>query len=479
MLTKLPWLGPLIVFGLVVFVHELGHFIAAKAFGVYAPRFSIGFGPALWRRRFGETEYVLASLPLGGYVRMASRDDATAASLEGGNESDSLPPDDPRYDPAALMPFGPHPVPANRTFESKPLWQRLVIMVAGVTMNIVLAIVVMTAIVQVTGRSTLPTRVVGRVDAPAWAPELKSITPGDTIVAVGGKPVATWNDVSQAIATSPDTMLTIATNRATVSVAAGPESGRRRMELIGALMPWYPPVAGLVVPGKPAARAGLQRGDTLVAIGSTPIRTFGDLVGVVSVAAGKPLEFTIRRGAETKKLTITPEPELANPRDSVKRMIGKVGVGQADIAIHEEVAFPEALSLGWGMAWDNVGLVMNFLKQLGSGQASMRDMGGPIAITQASVEAAKSGAASLFALLAFLSVNLAVMNLLPIPILDGGQIVMNVAESIKGRPFSMRTKENFARVGLLAIGLLFVVVMFNDLRRIAGAAIGFFRGIIG
>jgi regulator of sigma E protease len=469
MLSKLPWLGPLIVFGLVVFVHELGHFIAAKAFRVYAPRFSIGFGPALWRKRWGETEYVLAALPLGGYVRMASRNDATASSLEGGNESESLAPEDPRYDPAAMMPFGPHPVPAERTFESKPLWQRLIIMVAGVTMNIVLAIVVMTAIAQVSGRSILQTRVVGRVDAPAWAPQLaKAIAPGDTIVSVSGKPVATWNDINEALVTTPDTTVTIATNRATVSVAAGPEAGRRRMELLNALLPWYPPVAGMVVPGKPAAIAGLRSGDTLVSIDATPIRNFGDLIGVVSPAAGKPLLFTIRRGAETKTLTIVPDSQLADAKDSVKRYVGKVGVGQVDVTVHEAIGFTEAASLGWGMTWDNVALVGSFLKQLVSGQASMRDMGGPIAITQASVEAARGGAIRLFGLLAFLSVNLAVMNLLPIPILDGGQIVMNVAESIKGRPFSLRTKENFARVGLLAIALLFVVVMFNDVRRIAG-----------
>ena len=478
MLTKLPWLGPLIVFGLVVFVHELGHFLAAKAFRVYAPRFSIGFGPALLRKRFGETEYVLAALPLGGYVRMASRDDATAASLEGGDESDSLSPSDARYYPAALMPFGPHPVPADRTFESKPLWQRLVIMVSGVTMNIVLAIVVMTALVQVNGRSTLRTRVVGRVDAPVWAAGLAAIVPGDTIVSVGGKKVASWNDIGEAIVTQPDTALAIVTNRATATVPAGAASGRRRMELLNALTPWYPPVAGVVVPNRPAARAGLQRGDTLVAIDSTPIRSFGDLIGVVSVSAGKPLRFSIRRGSESKTLVITPEAEAGKPRDSAKPPVGKVGVGQVDVAEHEDVAFGEALSLGWGMTWDNVGLVMHFLQQLGSGQASMRDMGGPIAITQASVEAARSGASSLFALLAFLSVNLAVMNLLPVPILDGGQIVMNVAESIKGRPFSMRTKENFARVGLFAIGLLFVVVMFNDIRRIAGTAMGFLSRVI-
>ena len=473
MLSKLPWLGPLIVFGLVVFVHELGHFIAAKAFRVYAPRFSIGFGPALWRKRWGETEYVLAALPLGGYVRMASRDDATAASLEGGNESESLSPDDPRYDPAALMPFGPHPVPAERTFESKPLWQRLIIMVAGVTMNIVLAIVVMTAIAQASGRSILQTRVVGRVDAPAWAPQLGSaIAPGDTIVSVSGKPVATWNDINEALVTTPDTTVTITTNRGAVSVAAGPEAGKRRMELLEALLPWYPPVAGTVLAGKPAAIAGLHAGDTLVAIDSTPIRNFGDLIGVVSPSAGKPLLFTVRRGAETKRLTIVPDSQL-DPRDSVKRYVGKVGVGQLDVTIHEAIGFREAASLGWGMTWSNVGLVIDFLQKLGSGQASMRDMGGPIAITQASVEAARGGAIRLFGLLAFLSVNLAVMNLLPIPILDGGQIVMNVAESIKGRPFSLRTKENFARVGLLAIALLFVVVMFNDVRRIAGTAMGF------
>jgi regulator of sigma E protease len=469
MLSKLPWLGPLIVFGLVVFVHELGHFIAAKAFRVYAPRFSIGFGPALWRKRWGETEYVLAALPLGGYVRMASRDDATASSLEGGNESESLAPDDPRYDPAALMPFGPHPVPSERTFESKPLWQRLIIMVAGVTMNIVLAIVVMTAIAQISGRSILQTRVVGRVDAPAWAPQLASaIAPGDTIVSVSGKRVATWNDINEALVTSRDTTVAITTNRGTVRVPAGPEAGKRRMELLNALLPWYPPVAGMVVPGKPAAIAGLRTGDTLVSIDSTPIRNFGDLIGVVSPAAGKPLLFTIRRGAETKTLTIVPDSQLAEPKDSVKRFVGKVGVGQVDVTVHEAIGFTEAASLGWGMTWDNVALVGSFLKQLVSGQASMRDMGGPIAITQASVEAARGGAIRLFGLLAFLSVNLAVMNLLPIPILDGGQIVMNVAESIKGRPFSLRTKENFARVGLLAIALLFVVVMFNDVRRIAG-----------
>src|SRR3954469_1212330 len=160
----LSLLAPVLVFGLVIFVHELGHFIAAKLTGVYAPRFSIGFGPALLRRRHGETEYVLAVLPLGGYVRMASRHDAEAAFIEGGNEeTGALKPGDTGYDPDAMIPFGPRPVPEDRWFESKGLAARLFIMIAGVTMNILLAIVIFSAVAYRLGRDTTPTTTVGSI----------------------------------------------------------------------------------------------------------------------------------------------------------------------------------------------------------------------------------------------------------------------------------------------------------------------------
>src|SRR5687767_3878546 len=172
----LTWLAPLIVFGLVVFVHELGHFLAAKLMGVYAPRFSIGFGPALWRKRWGETEYILAALPLGGYVRMASREDQATAFLEGGPEvapephtvgaggtakafeEERVAGPSSEYDPEAMVPFGPKPVPEHRWFESKPLPARLFILLAGVTMNFLLALVVMIGVAATFGRTVLPTR---------------------------------------------------------------------------------------------------------------------------------------------------------------------------------------------------------------------------------------------------------------------------------------------------------------------------------
>src|SRR3954466_2018550 len=177
-------LAPLLVFGLVIFVHELGHFLAAKAAGVYAPRFSIGFGPALFRKRRGETEYVLAALPLGGYVRMASRHDAEAALLEGGSEEGSShKPGDAGYDPNAMMPFGPKPIPEHRWFESKGLLARLFIMVAGVVMNVVLAYAVYVVINVRYGEPIVPSRVVGAVATLPGAPGLTQLGAGDTILA--------------------------------------------------------------------------------------------------------------------------------------------------------------------------------------------------------------------------------------------------------------------------------------------------------
>src|SRR5687767_9705928 len=183
-------LAPILVFGLVIFVHELGHFLAAKSVGVYTPRFSIGFGPALWRRRKGETEYILAAFPLGGYVRMASRHDESTAFLEGGSEeSAAKPSDDPNFDPNAMIPFGPKPVPEHRWFESKPLWARLYILLAGVTMNFLLGLLVAISLALYYGGVVVPTTVVGAVRPISGQPVLGTIQLGDTLKQVNGATV--------------------------------------------------------------------------------------------------------------------------------------------------------------------------------------------------------------------------------------------------------------------------------------------------
>ena len=377
----LSWLAPIIVFGLVVFVHELGHFIAAKLTGVYAPRFSIGFGPSLLKRRFGETEYVLAALPLGGYVRMASREDEATAFLEGGSENSATTPGTAKdgFDPNAMIPFGPKPIPESRWFESKPLHARLFIMLAGVTMNALLAYAIYVGLLL---RLGVPTPL---------------------------------------------------------------------------------PVAAEVNPGKPAALAGIQAGDSIALLNGRPLVSWQTLLDSIGASAGRPLRLGIVRHGQPVEVTVTPVTEVVpDPRTGVKRPLGRIGMMASEG--FTPISVPQAFGAAWGLTMDNGSKIFSALGSLLHG-VGVSDLGGPIAIAQVSVQAARGGIESLLLLVALISINVAVFNLLPIPILDGGQIVLNVAETIKGSAFSTRTRERILRGGLLIIGLLFVTVMFNDISR--------------
>lgn len=378
----LNWLAPLLVFGLVVFVHELGHFLAAKWAGVYAPRFSIGFGPALWRKRRGETEYILAALPLGGYVRMASKADEDIAFLEGGVETPAQPTTSSDWDPEAMAPFGPRPVPPERMFESKPLYKRLIILLAGVTMNAILAYAVAT-----------------------------------TVFAVYGSP-------------------------------------------------YLLPVVDSVTAGGAAAAAGLKGGDTVRTIDGRPVKAWDDMVEVVGASAGREIAMGVKRGDDTLTVRVTPVATRVpiGVRDTT---VGRVGVAVRQSAIgRDDVTFGAALKDGWRWTAGSAFAIVGIVRGLFARSVSMDTLGGPIAIARTSVEAARDGLATLLMLTAFLSINLAVLNLLPIPVLDGGSIVINILEAVRGKPFSMRTRANVLRVGLVMLLLIFVVVMKNDILRL-------------
>ena len=377
----LSWLAPIIVFGLVVFVHELGHFIAAKLTGVYAPRFSIGFGPSLLKKRWGETEYVLAALPLGGYVRMASREDEATAFLEGGSENSATKAANPEdgFDPNAMIPFGPKPIPESRWFESKPLGVRLFIMLAGVTMNALLAYFIYVGLLLHSG------------------------------------------------------------------------------------MPTPIPVAAVVNPGKPAALAGIQAGDSIATLNGRPLESWQTLLDTIGASAGRSLDLGIVRRGQSLHVAVTPSAErVPDPRTGEPRTLGRIGMmateGFRPISVSN--AFTEA----WHLTIDNGSRIFAALGALIHG-VGFKDLGGPIAIAQVSVQAARGGIETLLLLVALISINVAVFNLLPIPILDGGQILLNVAETIKGSAFSTQTRERILKGGLLIIGLLFVTVMFNDISR--------------
>ena len=456
-------LAPIFVFGLVIFVHELGHFLAAKAMGVYTPRFSIGFGPALWRRRRGETEYVLAALPLGGYVRMASRHDEATAFLEGGSEeSTAKPKDDPNFDPNAMIPFGPKPVPENRWFESKPLWARLIILFAGVTMNFALGLVMAIGLAMHYGRVVIPTQVVGAVRPVSGQPILSALQPGDTLRAVNGQPVRNWSDAMRRVAESEDSV-SLQTNRGGVSVPVN-RPGAPSAEAVALAIDYQlPPVLGDLVPGEVAAKAGFQAGDSIIAINGTPVRTWSEMVAVVANSANQPATFEVFRRGQRQTLTATPRAQRGtHPLTGVVGPVGKIGAYPIDLTGREPVSFGEAVSLGTRTAWFMGTSIIGTVRDLVTRKVSVDQLGGPIAITRASVQAARSGVESLFYLIALLSINVAILNLLPIPILDGGQVLINVMESVRGSPFSMRAREYILRGGLLVILLLFVLVMFND-----------------
>ena len=379
----------LCVFGLVVFVHELGHFLAAKAVGVYTPRFSIGFGKALFRRRYGETEYILAALPIGGYVRMASRDDEATAFLEGGSENSATQTVDAKtLDPDAMIPFGPKPIPQNRWFESKPLWARMLILFSGVTMNIVLALLVTTGMFAHYGTPFLSTK-------------------ADSLFA-----------------------------------------------------------------GRPGALAGLQHGDSIVAIDGKSVDWEG-LVTKVSASPGIPLRFDVIRNGERMNYTITPASDTAfNPSTGKIDSVGRIGILPVQMAL--PVSMGEAVISGWRATWRMAGTVIDALHGLATRRVSASELGGPIMIAQASVQAARGGAEQLLFLIALISTNLAVFNLLPIPVLDGGQIIIGLLEGIKGSAFSLRTREYILRAGIFAVLLLFALVTYNDLRRLV---VSFVQGL--
>jgi len=465
------------VFGVVIFVHELGHFLAAKITGVYAPRFSIGFGKALWSRKWGETEYILAAIPLGGYVRLASRQDEALQMLEGGGEEPAADPQAvasgeahrPRYyDPNGMAPFGPKPVPENRWFESKPLPARLLIMTAGVAMNVILGFAIFTGLNLWLGRPVLHTRTIGAIEAPANAPQLTAgLAAGDTIVMVDDSAVHTWNDIARLLLGDSTNEVRIGTQRGEVRLPVGGAGQPTRLDVYSAIQPDLPPVLERTISGMPAARGGLRGGDRIVSVDGEPVRTWGQVVVRIERAPGRDLRFGVRRKDSSLTLVVRPDSARvaidASGRDTV---VGKIGAERAQVNEREPIGFGEALREGASETGDAASAVVAALRRLAADPRTVRDFSSPIGIGEMTARQARFGVAPLLELLAAISINLAIFNLLPIPILDGGQILITIAESLKGSALSLRTREYLMRFGLAAIALLFVIVMYNDITRL-------------
>jgi len=446
-----------IVIGILILIHELGHFFVARWTGVGVERFSIGFGPVLLRWRGKETEYALSAIPMGGYVKMMGEE----SPLEGGTQPD--------YDP-------------NKAFALKPLWARFLIVFAGPGMNLVLAVVIFAIVLATLGRPVWPA-VVGRVTegSPAAAAGLRT---GDLVTAVNGRPIAYWEDLDRAVAKSDGRPLELRVKRSDGEQAAAVtprmrtttdpifREAREAWDL-GAGPQLIPQISS-VSAGSPAEKAGLKGGDVVTTVAGQPVYTPEDLVEAIRTRPGQSFPMTVERDGKTLTLNVTPDPVKEKTPDGQEREVGRIQAGIATKAVSFEPYNPVA-ALGHGVTKtaDMTVLTVKGLWKLVSRQIDSSNIGGPIQIATEAGRQAKDGMASLALFTAIISVNLAVLNLLPVPMLDGGHLFFFVIEAILGRPLSLQKREAAQRVGFVLLMLLMVYALYNDLVRID--AFKFFR----
>lgn len=444
------------VLGVLIFVHELGHFLAAKWAGIGVPRFSVGFGPPTpLRFTRGGTEYVVAWFPLGGYVKMASREEQEAmGALEGGETPEEYPPE-------AL-------------FENKPLWARVIVISAGVVMNMLFAWITYAALAGLFGRTEDPTTTIMHVEE-SWLPReaqhLADVPRGAQVVRINGDTIRSFDALRQHILDPTTDRLRIEfageTGTLLIPIKGTDIEGRER--IYTALRPGWGPVAGSPLPGMPADEAGIRAGDRFVAIEGDTIRAFYDLYRVVDQSPGMPLSLTLQRGDSLFTVTVAPEPvTIEDPATGQEIDVGRIGVDPSYEPLRIRFGLIGALAEGARLTWQSVELVYVTLKGIVLREVSAREIGGPIMIGQMSGQFARVGLSALFEFMALLSVNLAILNILPIPVLDGGHLVFLAIEGIRGRPLSVAARMRLIQAGMFLLLGLMVLVFTNDILRLFG-----------
>ena len=403
----------------------------ARRVGIRVLKFSLGFGPRLVGFKRGDTEYVISAVPLGGYVKMAGEN-----------------PDDPRSG-------------RDDEFLSKTKWQRFQVLIMGPLMNLLLAVVITAGVLmngtEIPAFQSKPP-LVGHV-TPGSPAEQAGLRTGDLIVSVAARAVETWEQFFIAIGTraSRETDLVVLRDgkEFTTKVTPTPQT-RFEVGDIGVFPDSHPQV-GSTLPGSPAAKAGLKPGDAFLAVDGSPVRIPSHLTDVISKKPNTPVTLTISRGGVEQQVQLTPE--LVDGR-------GRIGVNIVEESVRIQPGPLEAIAMSVKRNYDNAGLIFMTIGQLITRETSTRQLMGPLAIAQLSGESAQQGWVALFALMATISLNLGLLNLLPIPVLDGGHIFIMALEGLARRDFSIRVKEKMFLAGFAVLVMLMVTVIYNDLTRI-------------
>jgi len=353
----------LIVLSVLIFFHELGHFLAARRLGIKVLKFSLGFGPRLIGRTVGETEYLISALPLGGYVKLFGEEPSE------GEAAQALSPED-----------------RARSFSHAPVWKRIMIVAAGPVFNMLLAYLIFAGALS--------------IGVPMYVPDFDSLMP----------------------------------------------------------------VVENVVENSPAQAAGIKPGDRIVSINDKKISTWPQMTDIIYGSAGKALTIVVERDHRNIPLIVTPAPKTVEGEDGKKIEVGQIGIGKSPRGVRIEAANPlEAVYKGAQATWQWTYLTVEGLVRLAQGKLSKDNIGGPILIGQMSGQAASQGLGSLAFLIAILSITLGVMNILPIPVLDGGHLLFFVIEAVIGRPLSLRKREIAQQVGLALLLLLMALAFYNDI----------------
>ncbi|MEA3544498.1 MAG: RIP metalloprotease RseP [Thermodesulfobacteriota bacterium] len=432
----------ILMLGVLVFIHELGHFVIAKMCGVKVLKFSLGFGPRLVSRRRGETEYQICAIPLGGYVQMLGE-----GAGEQGEDVELSTTD------------------KARSFSEQSVAKRLAIVSAGPVMNLILPLLILPISFMVGVQ--MPTY----LEQPALigyvVPESNAATSGflagDNVVAVNQQRVESWNDINKGFIAQAGDSLIFQVERdgkdLQLRIPAGNDS-LQGMQALG-LLPRQAARIGGLAPDMPAAEAGIQEGDLIYQIADYPIASWYDLKGVIQTVGNKVVPVQLERAGEHLVVDLRP----AQRGGEGDYLLGIAPLYSSEL---KRFGFFAAVSEGTYRTWELIELTVVFVKKLFTGNVSTKNIGGPITVVQIAGQAAQTDLSAILSVLAFISIQLGILNLLPIPILDGGHILFYLIELIIRRPVSIRVREMSQQVGMAMLLMLMVLAFYNDFVRLWG-----------
>lgn len=440
----MTFLSAIVLLGILIFVHELGHFLFAKKLGVRVLKFSLGFGPKLIGRKYKDTEYLVSAVPLGGYVKMLGEEPGEELKEED-------------------KPFA---------YNYQPVWKRFLIVFSGPVFNLFFAAAIF-FVVFLSG-VPVPKPYVGKVieNSPAAAGGL--IT-GDRVIAINGKTVSGWDDINVSVNESRGERLLFKIEREgkIIKLSVIPEKktgknifGENTEVMDIGIMPLLYPEVGEVIKNAVAEKAGIKKGDRIIEIEGASIKTWHDMTAIIHGSPEKPLRLKIKRDENFLELTVTPEKKTFKYPDGAEKQIGLIGIGPAGNNVIKKYNPLKAASLGIKRTWDMVVLTVVVVIKLIQRIVPAETLGGPIMIFQMAGQQASLGAMNFFLFMAVISINLGVLNLLPIPVLDGGHILFLGIEAVRRKPLSEKVMIIAQRIGLASIITLMVFAFYNDIMRV-------------